>query len=171
VSSTNFANSADRIRTLVHNTIDLTTPSAQPPKRQHEVSVATIQPTIVPTPQPSLIATIISKPYSQTDDEYVNYEMTDGEYDSDDSDECEQREKKRVPNWARSKNLLKALETQYSTDYPIDPDDLFLEVETCDLEAIFERKTSRYRTRNSSGDWTKDGLTAEEKLQYKLLIQ
>ena len=104
--------------------------------------------------------------------EFTSYEMTDGEYDSDDDDEeaFSENNKKQIPDWARSKNLEKALEIQFSKDYPIDPDELFGEVETCNLEAIFGKRSSKYRHRNSSGDWTKDRVTEEEKRWYKLQI-
>jgi hypothetical protein len=49
----------------------------------------------------------------------------------------------------------------------LDPDVIFTEVETCDLEAIFDRKKDRYKKRTSSGNWTKDRVTAVEKLTYK----
>lgn len=110
-------------------------------------------------------------------DEFVNYEITDAEPESD-SDESEtSREsnhkapvRKPVPDWARSHNLRMALERQYSPDYPIDPDELLGEVETCNLEAIFGKKSSKYRRRNSSGDWTKHRVTADEKLAYKQAV-
>jgi hypothetical protein len=103
--------------------------------------------------------------------EFTNYEMTDGEYDSDDEDDDEafgESNKKQIPDWARSKKLEKALEIQFSKNYSIDPDELFGEVETCNLEAIFGKRSSKYRHRNSSGDWTKDRVTDEEKRWYKL---
>ena len=103
-------------------------------------------------------------------EEFVNYEMTDTEYDSGSDDESEtgQNFQKAVPEWARSKNLLNALEHQYSPNCPIDPDEYFGQVESCNLEAIFNKKSSKYRRRNSSGDWTKDRVTDEEKRVYKL---
>ena len=111
-------------------------------------------------------------PTPKTSPEFTNYEMTDGEYESDDDEEEDSSEsnKKLIPDWARSKNLEKALEIQFSKDYPIDPDVLFGEVETCNLEAIFGKRSAKYRHRNSSGDWTKDRVTDEEKRWYKLQI-
>jgi Inner centromere protein, ARK binding region len=141
------------------------------------------------TAQPGLVDTVKSKtqfhhsaayelsksksPIPIKKQEFTSYEMTDGEYDSDDDDEEEdlsESNKKLIPDWARSKNLEKALEVQFSKSYPIDPDTLFGEVETCNLEAIFGKRSSKYRHRNSSGDWTKDRVTEEEKRWYKLQI-
>lgn len=103
--------------------------------------------------------------------DFVNYEMTDTESDSDDESETSQNKPaKRIPEWSRREKLLKALKLQYSCDYPIDPDVLFGEVETCDLEEVFNKKSKMYRRRNSSGDWTKDRVTSEEKLAYKLAV-
>jgi Inner centromere protein, ARK binding region len=125
---------------------------------------------MAPTPSdvtythPKLIATTTKK--VPTQEEYLSYEMTDGEYDSDDED-YEPRREKRYPDWVSSTNLIKALEVQYSSSCRIDPDALFGEVETCNLEAIFNRKSSKYRHRNSSGDWTEHRVTAEEKRIYK----
>jgi hypothetical protein len=105
--------------------------------------------------------------------EFVNYEMTDTESDSNSDDESEtsqKKPKKRVPEWSRRENLHKALTFQYSPNLQIDPDELFGEVETCNLEMIFNKKSSHYRRRKSSGDWTKDRVTSEEKRAYKLAV-
>jgi hypothetical protein len=74
----------------------------------------------------------------------------------------------QVPEWAQRKNLLAALEEQYA-DGPnrLDPDKIFGEVLTCNLEEIFDKKKSRYQRRTSSGNWTKDHVTFHEKLTYK----
>lgn len=143
-----------------------------------------VRPVAAPSPPVSVAALMTSKmtPPPPSDKkpsakktpasgEFVNYEMTDSEYDSDDDDRSEtSKPAKRIPDWARSHNLLKALERQYSPNYPIDPDELFGEVESCNLEAIFGKKSSKYRRRNSSGDWTKDKVTSEEKRKYKLAL-
>jgi hypothetical protein len=88
---------------------------------------------------------------------YESYEMTDtedSEYDTDDSEgNRERRAKKHVPSWARSKRLGPSLIAQDSPSFPIDPDKLFGKVTTCDLEAVFNRKSSRYRQPRSSGVW------------------
>lgn len=74
----------------------------------------------------------------------------------------------QIPEWAERKNLLAALEEQYA-DGPnrLDPDKIFGEVLTCNLEEIFDKKKSRYQRRTSSGNWTKDHVTFHEKLTYK----
>jgi len=102
------------------------------------------------------------------------YEMSDREEDSDsesDSDEEEyerSKTKKSIPEWAVKANLHRALERQFA-DGPDrqDPDKIFGEVITCNLEEIFDKKKSRYQRRTSSGNWTKDHVTLAEKLTYK----
>lgn len=97
------------------------------------------------------------------------YEMSDrGESDSDDSDYEDKEPKKKIPKWAQREFLRPALERQYlDGPHKIDPDDIFPEVSTCDLEAIFDQKKKRYIKRTSSGNWTKDRVTVHEKLVYK----
>jgi Inner centromere protein, ARK binding region len=103
--------------------------------------------------------------------EIVNYELTDVEgYDSGD-DSTSYRENKPIPKWARGSNLIKALERQYSPSHNVDLDEIFGEVFTCDLEAIFGRQQSRYRRRNSSGDWSAHVVTDKEKKDYKKAIK
>ena len=100
------------------------------------------------------------------------YEISDREEDSDSSDsEGEnEKQKKKIPGWAQKTNLLPALEQQYNgcvEGRRVDPDDIFPEVQTCDLEAIFGGKKSRYTRRTSSGNWARDKVTVAEKLVYK----
>jgi Inner centromere protein, ARK binding region len=74
----------------------------------------------------------------------------------------------QIPEWAHKANLLPALERQFCEgEGRIDPDELFSEVQTCDLGAIFNVKKSRYLKRTSSGNWSRDRVTAAEKLTYK----
>ena len=100
------------------------------------------------------------------------YDMSDREEESDESDSDDeyetQRPKKKVPEWAQRHNLHRALERQFA-DGPnrLDPDKIFGEVLTCNLEDIFDKKKSRYQRRTSSGNWTKDHVTIAEKLTYK----
>lgn len=96
------------------------------------------------------------------------YEMTDHEGDSDSDSECE-KSMKRVPEWAQHKQLLAALEKQCRKGPGLtDPDEVFGEVQTCNLEMIFaSSKNSRFRNRTSSGNWEKDRVTAHEKMAYK----
>lgn len=96
------------------------------------------------------------------------YDMSDhdGNSDTDEEEERARRVGKRVPNWAHSKPLLKALTQQY-TKKTVDPEELFGEVDTCNLEAIFGRKKAKYQRRTSSGNWTRDKATVAEKLAFK----
>eukprot|EP00980_Cylindrotheca_fusiformis_P010430 scaffold2315_cov113-Cylindrotheca_fusiformis.AAC.23 len=101
------------------------------------------------------------------------YEISDreeSECESSDSDSENEKQKKKIPGWALKANLLSALEHQYNgcvEGRRVDPDDIFPEVKTCDLEAIFGGKKSRYTRRTSSGNWTQDKVTVAEKLVYK----
>lgn len=102
------------------------------------------------------------------------YDISDRENsDTDDSDSDSENEtqKKKVPKWALRANLYPALEDQYNGrigSRRVDPDDIFPEVQSCDLEAIFGTKKAKvYRSRASSGNWAKDKVTTAEKLVYK----
>lgn len=100
------------------------------------------------------------------------YEISDREdSDSDDSEAENEKNKKKIPAWAVKDMLLPALEAQYNgciEGRRVDPDMIFSEVETCNLEAIFGKKmNAKYRTRTSSGNWSRDQVTAAEKLVYK----
>jgi len=98
------------------------------------------------------------------------YEMSDrDESESDsDSDAEDRAPKKKIPSWAQKSKLIPALEKQF-LDGPekLDPDAIFPEVSSCDLEAIFDQKKKRYQKRTSSGNWTRDRVTVAEKLVYK----
>jgi hypothetical protein len=100
------------------------------------------------------------------------YELSDadGGSESDSDGESFSKPKKAVPVWAMKANLLPALERQYIGEVKIDPDEIFGEVQSCDLEAIFDNKKSRYQRRTSSGNWTQDRATAVEKLTYKRVM-
>jgi hypothetical protein len=80
---------------------------------------------------------------------------------------------KKVPDWARGPALREALEAQFNKKQKTDPDSIFPEVRTCDLEDIFksfqgqEKKKRAYRQRQSTGNWQRDELTSAEKLRYK----
>lgn len=96
------------------------------------------------------------------------YELSDhgGSSDTDEEDERSRRAGKRVPNWAHKENLKRSLQRQY-VERSVDPDELFGEVTTCNLEAIFGREKTKYRKRTSSGNWTRDRATVAEKLAFK----
>jgi hypothetical protein len=122
-----------------------------------------------------------------------NYEISDREYsdsedeESDDANEDNQKVRvggsrdpcelpaylsltyayQDIPKWARKENLEPALMKQYH-DNRLDPDEIFNHgISTCDLEAIFEKKKSKFRKRTSSGNWTRDRVTPAEQLAYK----
>jgi Inner centromere protein, ARK binding region len=104
-----------------------------------------------------------------------NYEISDKE-DSDDDDESDSdssdanKKKKRVPLWAQKDQLLPELERQFSHKHAVyvDPDELFGEVESCNLKDIFgSPRKGKYQNRTSTGNWTQDRVTAAEKLAYK----
>jgi len=96
------------------------------------------------------------------------YEMSDREGSDSGESDNEERGKKKIPKWAKKENLVPALEKQFLEGVnKMDPDEIFPEVTSCDLEAIFDKKKSRYIKRTSSGNWTKDSVTQAEKLVYK----
>jgi len=105
------------------------------------------------------------------------YEMSDREEEESDSEsdsdsEYErQRPKKTIPEWAQKPNLMRALERQYAEGpHRLDPDKIFGEVLTCNLDDIFDKKKSRYQRRTSSGNWSRDRVTTHEKLAYKRAV-
>lgn len=115
----------------------------------------------------------ISKKPSDVQSPIDTYEISDREdsgTDDSGSESDNDKQKKKIPTWALRANLLPALEQQYNGcigGRKVDPDTLFPEVQSCDLEAIFENKKAKYRSRTSSGNWTRDKVTAAEKLVYK----
>lgn len=98
-----------------------------------------------------------------------NYEMSDREGSSDDDDEDDEgRSKKNIPDWARGANLDAAVHAQHGNGEGfVDPDTIFSEISTCDLEEIFKNKKKRYQKRTSSGNWGPDRLTNTERLKYR----
>jgi hypothetical protein len=71
-----------------------------------------------------------------------------------------------IPDWAKGANLSALLEKQFGAKNPIDPDTIFPEFDTVDLEHVFETKKKRYTKRTSSGNWMQDKLTIAEKISY-----
>lgn len=95
------------------------------------------------------------------------YELSDKDQsDSESEDEGQGKSTKRIPEWAQKAKLVPALENQFNKKLH-DPDEIFGEVHTCDLQQIFDGKKARYQRRTSSGNWTQDRVTAAEKLAYK----
>jgi len=67
------------------------------------------------------------------------------------------------PEWAQSPELLQALEAQST----INPDDIFGAIRPLRMEELFKAKTSRFRARTSSANWSgADRLTIEEEREY-----
>lgn len=67
------------------------------------------------------------------------------------------------PNWAQSPELKEALKQQST----INPDDIFGAVRPLRMEEIFKTRTSRFRARTSSANWTgSDRLTVQEEKEY-----
>lgn len=104
-------------------------------------------------------------------DTYEISDREDSETDDSDSESENEKPKKKIPTWAQRANLYAALEEQYNGrigSLKVDPDDIFPEVQSCDLEAIFGPKKSKlYKKRASSGNWANDRVTVAEKLIYK----
>lgn len=67
------------------------------------------------------------------------------------------------PEWAQSPELRQALEMQST----INPDDIFGAVRPLRMEEIFKTRTSRFRARTSSANWSgSDRLTLQEEKEY-----
>jgi Inner centromere protein, ARK binding region len=96
-----------------------------------------------------------------------NYPMSDrGESSDDDGEDENGNGKKVVPEWAFGTALASAIHAQFGGG-GIDPDTVFPEVSTCDLEEIFGAKKKRFTRRTSSGNWHQDRITREERTQYR----
>jgi Inner centromere protein, ARK binding region len=81
---------------------------------------------------------------------------------SDSEDEGRQP-KLDVPEWTQSPELRAALESQSR----VNPDDIFGPVRPLRMEDIFRTRTSRFRARTSSANWSgPDGLKQEEEREY-----
>ncbi len=112
--------------------------------------------------------------HKQGDDEYkIADNDSDGESGSGTDDDDEDKKKQnRIPDWARGAQLKEALEKQYGMygHKPLDPDSIFMEVQTCSLEEIFgtkEGKSGKYSHRSSSAKWDQDEITLIEKRTYR----
>jgi hypothetical protein len=67
------------------------------------------------------------------------------------------------PEWAQSPELRQALQIQST----INPDDIFGAIRPLRMEELFRTRTSRFRARTSSANWTgSDRLTVEEEREY-----
>jgi hypothetical protein len=93
--------------------------------------------------------------------EMIELPEPNSEY-SDSEDEGRQR-KHDAPEWAQSPELRAALESQSR----VNPDDIFGPVRPLRMEDIFRTRTSRFRARTSSANWSgPDGLKQEEEREY-----
>ena len=130
---------------------------------------ADVQTAKVPAPAPAFAEKQNSEPKSYRMSEH-NSNSESSEEESSDDEESSSKKKKRKPPapWARSSPLKRALKIQFGMKgpAPINPDQIFAERTSCDLEKIFDMKKKRYQRRGSSGVWLKDRVTDEEKLKY-----
>jgi hypothetical protein len=93
--------------------------------------------------------------------EMIELPEPNSEY-SDSEDEGGQR-KPEAPVWTQSPELRAALESQSK----VNPDDIFGPVRPLRMEDIFRTRTSRFRARTSSANWSgPDGLKQEEEREY-----
>lgn len=110
-----------------------------------------VQMQAVQTPQPPRVAS-----------ESIELPEINSEY-SDSEDEDRPR-KFDPPGWAQSPELRQALQQQST----MNPDDIFGRVGPLRMEEIFRTRTSRFRARTSSANWSgADQLTAEEEKAYE----
>ncbi|KAJ8083985.1 hypothetical protein PM082_002752 [Marasmius tenuissimus] len=82
-----------------------------------------------------------------------------------DSDDEDRKKTFDPPDWAQSPELKQALQMQST----INPDEIFGAVQPLRMEEIFKNgRTSRFRPRTSSANWSgTDRLTEEEQTDYK----
>ena len=126
---------------------------------ESKAAVMAAKPDLTPSSVKSSFSTVLSP--------MDTYELSDRDQsDSESEDEGQRKPKKRIPEWAQKAKLIPALDHQFSQKLH-DPDQIFGEVLTCDLQEIFDIKKARYQRRTSSGNWTQDRVTAAEKLAYK----
>lgn len=113
------------------------------------------------TPETQVCIVTPKKGHDEDDDD----ESYDSEEDSEEI--LKKHRRKRPALWTKSEYLQPVLESQYA----IDPEDVFGSdfPATCDLTDIFSEVKVRImsRARTSSGFWSRDKLTLEEKREYK----
>lgn len=90
-------------------------------------------------------------------------ELPDVNSEYSDSDDEDRKRTYDPPDWAQSPELKEALKNQST----INPDDIFGAVRPLKMEEIFKTRTSRFRARTSSANWTgADRLTMAEQVDY-----
>ena len=103
------------------------------------------------TPQPPRVAS-----------ESIELPEINSEYS--DSEDEDRPKKFNPPSWAQSPELRQALEQQST----MNPDEIFGRIGPLRMEEIFRTRTSRFRARTSSANWSGvDQLTAEEEKAYE----
>jgi len=94
--------------------------------------------------------------------EMIDLPEPNSEY-SDSEDEGRRQGKLEAPEWTQSPELRAALESQSR----VNPDDIFGPVRPLRMEDIFRTRTSRFRARTSSANWSgPDALQQEEEREY-----
>ena len=92
-----------------------------------------------------------------------NIDLPDINSEYSDSEDEDRPKTFDPPGWAQSPELLEALHLQST----INPDDIFGTIQPLKMEELFKTRTSRFRARTSSANWTgADRLTAEEEREY-----
>lgn len=90
-------------------------------------------------------------------------ELPDINSEYSDSDDEDRKRTYDPPDWAQSPELKEALKIQST----INPDDIFGAVRPLKMDEIFKTRTSRFRARTSSANWTgTDRLTVAEEKEY-----
>lgn len=87
------------------------------------------------------------------------------EIDSEYSDSSDEDRKRNFdpPDWAQQANVTNALQSLSR----VNPDNVFGAVQPLAIEDMFRTRTSRFRARTSSANWSgPDGLTKEEEEDY-----
>ncbi|CAM9588484.1 unnamed protein product, partial [Phaeothamnion confervicola] len=127
-------------------------------------------------PAPALAVPLDADNYEMSDRDCSDSESGSGDEDDgggggggdggDGKEAAPRKPKKHIPAWAQGTALREALERQYN-GMVVDPDAIFPEISTCDLEAIFQTKKKRYAKRGSSANWHNDRIKPDEYLVYK----
>ena len=93
--------------------------------------------------------------------ESIQLPEIDSEYS--DSDDEDQKKNFDPPDWAQQANVTNALQSLSR----VNPDNIFGAVQPLAIEDMFRTRTSRFRARTSSANWSgPDGLTKEEEDHY-----
>lgn len=90
-------------------------------------------------------------------------ELPDINSDYSDSEDEDRPRTFDPPGWAQSPELRQALQLQST----VNPDDIFGAIRPLRMEEVFRTRTSRFRARTSSANWSgTDRLTVEEETEY-----